>query len=124
MNAADVLTAILHARDKGEDPAMILSEDSPLMDAARDALKPRAPLDATECARALLTLADWHGAPRKTAWGDGMMAAHVMLTKDETMTVYVHRDACRPNAGGNATERSEGRVDHNVGRLTPGEKRL
>ena len=29
-----------------------------------------------------------------------------------------------PNAGGNATERSEGRVDHNVGRLTPGEKRL
>ena len=32
------------------------------------------------------------------------------------------RDA--PNAGGNATERSEGRVDHNVGRLTPGEKRL
>jgi hypothetical protein len=30
------------------------------------------------------------------------------------------RDA--PNAGGNATERSEGRVDHNVGRLTPGEE--
>ena len=30
----------------------------------------------------------------------------------------------RSNAGGNATERSEGRVDHNVGRLTPGEKRL
>ena len=27
----------------------------------------------------------------------------------------------RSNAGGNATERSEGRVDHNVGRLTPGE---
>lgn len=27
-----------------------------------------------------------------------------------------------PNAGGNATERSEGRVDHNVGRLTPGEE--
>jgi hypothetical protein len=26
------------------------------------------------------------------------------------------------NAGGNATERSEGRVDHNVGRLTPGEE--
>jgi len=25
------------------------------------------------------------------------------------------------NAGGNATERSEGRVDHNVGRQTPGE---
>ena len=26
------------------------------------------------------------------------------------------------NAGGNATERREGRVDHNVGRLTPGEE--
>ena len=25
-----------------------------------------------------------------------------------------------PNADGNATERSEGRVDHNVGLLTPG----
>ena len=28
----------------------------------------------------------------------------------------------RSNAGGNATERSEGRVDHNVGRLTPGKE--
>lgn len=93
MNAADVLTAILFARDKGEEPAMILSEDSPLMDAARDVLKPRAPQDATGCARSLLTLAEWRDAPRKTEWGHGMMAADVMLTKDETMTVYVHRDA-------------------------------
>ena len=30
--------------------------------------------------------------------------------------------AMTANAGGNATERSEGRVDHNVGRLTPGEE--
>lgn len=97
MNAADVLTAILYARDKGEDPAMILSEDSPLMDAAREVLKPRAPQDATECAQSLLALADWNDAPRKTAWGAGMMCADVMLTKDETMAVYVHRDALVPN---------------------------
>lgn len=95
MNAADVLTAILHARDKGEDPAMILDENSPLMDAAREALKPRAPLDAAECARSLLTLADWSGAPRKTEWGAGMFVADVMLTKDETMTVYVHGDVLK-----------------------------
>ena len=31
-------------------------------------------------------------------------------------------DSLTANAGGNATERSEGRVDHNVGRLTPGEE--
>lgn len=66
----------------------------------RDALKsfgtpavPCATQDATECARSLLTLADWHEAPSKTEWGEGMMAADVMLTKDETMTVYAHRDA-------------------------------
>ena len=29
------------------------------------------------------------------------------------------RDLFPPNAGGNATERSEGRVEHNVGRMTP-----
>jgi len=38
---------------------------------------------------------------------DGLPAYHdTMLVPNET-----------PNAGGNATERSEGRVDHNVGRL-------
>ncbi len=43
MNSADVLTAILHARENGDDPLLILAEDSPLMDAAREALKPKAP---------------------------------------------------------------------------------
>ncbi len=38
MNAIDVLTAIMFVRDKGEDPSMILAEDSPIMDAARDVL--------------------------------------------------------------------------------------
>lgn len=95
LNAADVLTAILFARDNGDDPAMILSEDSPLMDAARDALKPRNPQDATDCCRSLLVLSDWNEAPRRTAWADGMMVADVMLTKDETMTIYAHRDAIR-----------------------------
>lgn len=43
MNAADVLTAIHFARDQGQEPSLILDENSPLMDAARDVLKPRAP---------------------------------------------------------------------------------
>lgn len=95
MNAADVLTAILHARDLGEDPALILGEDSPLIDAAREALKPRGPQEATECAASLLKLAKWSAAPLRTECGAGMMVADVMLTKDETLTAYVHRDVLR-----------------------------
>lgn len=55
-----------------------------------NALKP--PQDAAECAQALLALADWQDAPKKTEWGSGMMVADVALGKDETMTIYVHRD--------------------------------
>lgn len=44
-------------------------------------------------AKALLAHANWSTAPRKTAWGDGMMVADVMLTKDETLTMYVHKSA-------------------------------
>ena len=47
MNAADVLTAMLHALAEGHEPALILDENSPLMDAAREALRPRSPPDAT-----------------------------------------------------------------------------
>jgi hypothetical protein len=43
MNAADVLSTILFARSQGAEPAMILDENSPLMDAAREVLKPGAP---------------------------------------------------------------------------------
>ena len=93
MNSADILAAILHARDKGEDPSMILSEDSPLMDAARDVLKSHTLSNTTKFARSILKLADWSAAPHKTEWGEGMMCADVMLTKDETMTIYVHKDA-------------------------------
>lgn len=38
MNATDILQAILHARDSGEDPSLILDENSPLVDAARAAI--------------------------------------------------------------------------------------
>ena len=50
-------------------------------------------IDAAECARALLRLADWGDAPSKIAFGDGMMLADIELSKNETMTVYVHKDA-------------------------------
>lgn len=43
MNAADVLSTILFSLKEGADPAMILDENSPLMDAAREVLKPCAP---------------------------------------------------------------------------------
>lgn len=56
------------------------------------------------------------------------MVAGVMPKLSATDAPHLVCDGCgfveagkRPNAGGNATERSEGRVDHNVGRLTPGE---
>lgn len=58
----------------------------------RCALKPRGPQDATECATSMLKLADWSAAPLRTEWGAGMMVADVMLTKDETLTAYVHRN--------------------------------
>ena len=47
----------------------------------------------TECALALLALANWKDAPQKAEWGAGMMVADVALTKDETMTIYVHSSA-------------------------------
>lgn len=97
MNAADVLSTILFALKEGADPAMILDENSPLMDAAREALKPKAPLDAAACARSLLEIASWSSAPARTEWGAGMMCADIALTKDETMTAYVHTDALTPN---------------------------
>jgi hypothetical protein len=65
------------------------------MDAARDVLKPSGPQDATECAVSLLQLTDWSEAPNRTEWGAGMMVADVMLTRDETLTAYVHQDVLR-----------------------------
>jgi len=97
MNAADVLIAILHALKEGHEPAMILAEDSPLMESAREALKPLAPPDETAMAYALLRVANWSAAPRQSRWGAGMMVADVMLTKDETLTLYAHKEALPPD---------------------------
>ena len=52
MNSADVLTAILYAKDNGEDPAIILDENSPLVGMAREVLKPKAPPKIVGFARA------------------------------------------------------------------------
>lgn len=54
-------------------------------------VQPTGPLEATECAKQLLTLAKWSEAPTRTVWGVGMMVADVELSKDETLTTYVHR---------------------------------
>jgi hypothetical protein len=35
----------------------------------------------------------WRAAPVRAEWGDGMMVADVELSKDETLTLYAHRDA-------------------------------
>ena len=45
MRAIDVLYAICTAVDKGDDPELILAEDSPLMEDAREMLKPKAPYE-------------------------------------------------------------------------------
>lgn len=44
-------------------------------------------------AKALLKAASWSEAPQRSEWGDGMMCADIELSKDETMTVYAHKDA-------------------------------
>lgn len=35
----------------------------------------------------------WSEAPTKTAWGAGMMVCDIALSKDETLTMYAHKDA-------------------------------
>lgn len=51
-------------------------------------------MDEIECAKRLAALANWHPAPVRTEWGDdGMMVAYIELSKDETLTIYAHRDA-------------------------------
>ena len=67
-------------------------------------------LDVTEAKAETITMADDDG------W-----AATNKDGSEKTRKVFVlgggHRpDEVTPNAGGEATERSEGRVDHNVGR--------
>ena len=66
-------------------------------DAWNAALKAEPPLSgepvATDLARAMLKAAEWQDAPRKTEYGAGMLCADAALTKDETMTICIHRDA-------------------------------
>jgi len=51
MRAIDVLCAICAAVDKGDEPELILAEDSPLMEDARELLKPQAPYEPTMLSR-------------------------------------------------------------------------
>jgi hypothetical protein len=36
---------------------------------------------------------NWKPAPHRTSWGNGMMEAFITLSKDETMSVFAHKDA-------------------------------
>ena len=36
---------------------------------------------------------DWAEAPIKTLWGSGMMQGLIEINKDETASIYVHKDA-------------------------------
>lgn len=45
MRAIDLLCAICAAVDKGDEPELILAEDSPLMEEARELIKPQAPYE-------------------------------------------------------------------------------
>lgn len=51
MKAIDILQAIVWAIDKGDEPLLILAEGSPLMEAARELLKPQAPYEPTMLSR-------------------------------------------------------------------------
>jgi hypothetical protein len=62
------------------------------LDERRACLKAAASLAAYDAAPPAEPL-QWHEAPLRTEWGDGMMAADVELSKDETLTLYAHADA-------------------------------
>lgn len=51
MKAIDILQAIVWAIDKGDEPLLILADGSPLMEAARELLKPQAPYEPTMLSR-------------------------------------------------------------------------
>lgn len=51
MRSIDVLEAICAAIDKGDEPDLILAEDSPLMEQARDLIRPRPPYEPTMLSR-------------------------------------------------------------------------
>lgn len=48
--------------------------------------------ECTRLMRSLITLAEFQPAPVKTSWGDGMMVVDIALNKDETVSVYAHKD--------------------------------
>ncbi len=48
---------------------------------------------------ALIRAANWLDAPERTQWGFGMMVADIEITKDETLTIYAHRDGIAAATG-------------------------
>ena len=47
----------------------------------------------TALAKALLSITEFDTAPVRTDWGAGMLIADVALSDDETISIYVHKDA-------------------------------
>ena len=48
---------------------------------------------AADALNTLMRQLAWSPAPQSVQWGGGMMAADVALSKDETLTLYAHKDA-------------------------------
>lgn len=48
--------------------------------------------DCTKMVISAIALAEFSPAPIKTSWGDGMMVADIALSKDATVSMYVHKD--------------------------------
>ena len=78
---------------RADDWYALYAEEAKKRAKLRDALEPFAAIDLLEC----------------------------RLPPEFAMHVLRARGVLTPNAGGNATERSEGRVDHNVGRQSTDE---
>lgn len=59
---------------------------------AEEQRKRNADAECTRLLHEVIALAEFQSAPVKTVWGEGMMVADIALSKDETVSIYVHRD--------------------------------
>ena len=52
-------------------------------------------MDTKAIGEEIVRRVDWSEAPRRVEYGTGMMVADIELSKDETLTVYVHQHAIK-----------------------------
>lgn len=70
-----------------------LIEELGKVQAERDALAAELAAARAHSLRFAATGMAWRDAPTKTEWGNGMMVADIELSKDETATIFAHKDA-------------------------------